>query len=233
LSAFHLEVFPKQDQLKGKGLGNLVKLPLGIHRLSGKRSYFLYCHDRSVEGQLTFLKRVRFTDLEKMKRPEEEMNEEKVLVHPRWKEWSIAFPALAALEESCPPLGQIIAFCRQGKDISVREEKVLFQTIGFLPEAKKLLHRLLSGQSDYNLHLVDYKLGRVRGKPLGCKRIHSLLGFEGEPCPFDPGIDYPHPLLHTPRWKEEEAGKSEKVENLSSALENLKNAISMLERFMR
>ncbi|WP_291319363.1 hypothetical protein [Desulfonatronospira sp.] len=37
---FNLEVFPKQDQLQGKGLGNLVKLPLGIHRASGKPSYF-------------------------------------------------------------------------------------------------------------------------------------------------------------------------------------------------
>ena len=28
-----------------------VKLPLGIHRLSGKRSYFVNFHDRSIEAQ--------------------------------------------------------------------------------------------------------------------------------------------------------------------------------------
>ena len=233
LSAFHLEVFPKQDKLKGKGLGNLVKLPLGIHRLKGKRSYFLNCHDRSLDGQLNCLKKVRFSELENMKIPPGDINDEKVLVHPRWKEWTNEFPALAALEESCPPIGQIIAFCRQGRDISVREEKVLFQTIGFLSEAKKLLHHLFSGQTDYNIHLVDYKLSRIRGKPLGCKRIHSLLGFTGEACPFNPGVEYAHPLLHTAQWKEEETMKSEKVENLSSALDNLRNAISQLERFMR
>lgn len=38
LSCFQLEVFPKQDRLAGKGLGNLVKLPLGIHRLTGPPS---------------------------------------------------------------------------------------------------------------------------------------------------------------------------------------------------
>jgi len=32
------EVFPKQDRLTGEGYGNLVKLPLGIHRGSGKWS---------------------------------------------------------------------------------------------------------------------------------------------------------------------------------------------------
>lgn len=35
------EVFPKQEIVAEKGLGNLVKLPLGIHQASGQRSLFL------------------------------------------------------------------------------------------------------------------------------------------------------------------------------------------------
>ncbi|HNS10285.1 MAG TPA: CRISPR-associated primase-polymerase type A1 [Candidatus Ozemobacteraceae bacterium] len=35
------EVFPKQEIVAEKGLGNLVKLPLGIHQASGRRSLFL------------------------------------------------------------------------------------------------------------------------------------------------------------------------------------------------
>lgn len=37
----HLEFFPKQARLKGKGLGNLIKLPLGVHRRTGRRSLLL------------------------------------------------------------------------------------------------------------------------------------------------------------------------------------------------
>lgn len=37
----NLELFPKQTAIKGEGLGNLIKLPLGIHRRSGRRSQFL------------------------------------------------------------------------------------------------------------------------------------------------------------------------------------------------
>jgi hypothetical protein len=33
---------------------------------------------------------------------------------------------------------------------------------------------------DYNPHLVDFRLSRLRGTPLGCRRIHSLLSFTGE-----------------------------------------------------
>jgi hypothetical protein len=34
-------MFPKQDSLNGKDLGNLMKLPLGINRKTGNRSYFV------------------------------------------------------------------------------------------------------------------------------------------------------------------------------------------------
>jgi hypothetical protein len=42
-SGLHLEFFPKQGSIrdKGKGLGNLIKLPLGIHRRTGRRSQLL------------------------------------------------------------------------------------------------------------------------------------------------------------------------------------------------
>ena len=39
--ALDIEVFPKQDSLGGKDLGNLMALPLGIHQVTGQRKYFL------------------------------------------------------------------------------------------------------------------------------------------------------------------------------------------------
>ncbi|HOI10440.1 MAG TPA: CRISPR-associated primase-polymerase type A1, partial [Myxococcota bacterium] len=36
-----IEVFPKQSRVAAGGLGNLIKLPLGVHRLTGRRSWFL------------------------------------------------------------------------------------------------------------------------------------------------------------------------------------------------
>lgn len=233
LAAFRLEVFPKQNQLSGKGLGNLVKLPLGVHRLTGKRSYFMECHDRSIEGQLDFLKNAKPVRLDELSLKKNRGAVEKIIVHPRWKKWSKEYPSLAKLENLCPPIAQIIATCRHGKDISMREEKIIFQTVGFLPEAKKLLHHLMAFPADYNPHLVDFKLSRLRGKPLGCKRIHSLLNFTGEPCSFGQKEEYDHPLLHLGSAKEFTGPKAEKIENLSSALDNLKTAISLLERFMR
>jgi hypothetical protein len=43
-----VEVFPKQDRLGGKGLGNLIKLPLGLHQVTLRPSHFLDPHMQPV-----------------------------------------------------------------------------------------------------------------------------------------------------------------------------------------
>lgn len=43
-----VEVFPKQDSLDGKDLGNLMALPLGIHRKTGKKKQFVRVSSDSI-----------------------------------------------------------------------------------------------------------------------------------------------------------------------------------------
>ncbi len=58
-SQLHLEFFPKQAQLSGKGLGNLIKLPLGIHRRTGHRSTLLDDTGTAVPEPFAVLRAVR------------------------------------------------------------------------------------------------------------------------------------------------------------------------------
>ena len=233
LSTFSLEVFPKQDRLGGKGFGNLIKLPLGIHRLTGKRSYLVECANRSVDAQLDYLTTVRYANAQKMTAAWGSNKGAEVLVHPRMKAWADAFPQLYRLQTLCPPLGQIMSLCMEGGRVSLREEKVLYQTIGFLPEGRRMLHHLLSQANDYNPHMVDFRLSRLRGTPLGCRRIHSIMDFTGEFCRFTAKGDYMHPLLHCEGWQDPAQPVAEKAENLSSALLRLQTAIQEVERFMK
>ncbi|MFO7877850.1 MAG: hypothetical protein R6U55_14845 [Desulfovermiculus sp.] len=64
VSCFELEVFPKQDTISGKGFGNLVKLPLGLRRVTGTRSYFLPRPGRGVWEDLSKLESVRISCLD-------------------------------------------------------------------------------------------------------------------------------------------------------------------------
>lgn len=234
LTAFTLEVFPKQDRLSGKGFGNLVKLPLGIHRVTGKPSSFVACKDRSVDAQLAWLAGVEPLDIEKLEDSEKKAVATKVVAHPRWQQWTEQFPELAKLTTHCPPLGQLIALCREGKRPGTREEQILFQTVGFLPRAKTLLHHLYGFSSDYNPHWVDFKLSRLRGTPLGCRRIHALLGYVGDMCVFDGTAEYPHPLLHIDASGQGyQSGRSEKAANLTEALDTLRSAMDRVLVFMK
>jgi hypothetical protein len=48
--AVNVELFPKQDQLTGKGWGNLIKLPLGLHQKTLRASRLLDQDLRPVDG---------------------------------------------------------------------------------------------------------------------------------------------------------------------------------------
>lgn len=236
LTCFQIEVFPKQDTLSGKGLGNLVKLPLGVHRGTGKPSFFLLAPDRSVESQLAFLekvKRISLADLETVAAAHERA---KVIVHPRHEAWAREFPELAVLEQKCSIIAQILAACRSSRSLSVREEKVLLCTVGHLPQARKLLHHVFEQLPEYNRPLLDYKIARIRGTPLGCKRIHSLLGDVDPtlPCRFETqDSGYWTPLLHLEGGNEYcSVPKSERIESLEDALEILDVSIRQVRRFL-
>lgn len=237
LSCFSLEVFPKQDHLSGKGLGNLVKLPLGIHRQTGKRSFFIQCPQKDIDAQLAFLRDVPRSDPGRIQCEAKAGSGARLVLHPGMKALNDKFPDLFELAKKCPALGRLFALVRERRSIGVREEKILFQTLGFLPQGKHMLHYLLSCDPEYNPHLVDYKLSRVRGTPLGCRRIHTLTGYDRDFCRIEPDeTGYLHPLIHLASWAAVSGGnpgKSEKIENLSGAVMNMKTAIVQLERFLK
>lgn len=56
---FALEFFPKQPHRGGKGLGNLIKLPLGVHRRTGYRSLLLDRDGRAVDRPFELLRNLR------------------------------------------------------------------------------------------------------------------------------------------------------------------------------
>lgn len=53
-----VEVFPKQTSVRGGGLGNLIKLPLGYHRRTGRRALFLQPGGEPYPRQLELLLQV-------------------------------------------------------------------------------------------------------------------------------------------------------------------------------
>jgi hypothetical protein len=49
VDTFSIEIFPKQDTLEEGAIGNLLRLPLGINRKSGKNGYFVHFYGDMTE----------------------------------------------------------------------------------------------------------------------------------------------------------------------------------------
>lgn len=61
-----VEVFPKQSQLRPDQVGNLIKLPLGIHRVTGRRSLFLERDGTALADPIEALRTVPLIDRERV-----------------------------------------------------------------------------------------------------------------------------------------------------------------------
>ncbi len=234
---FQLEIFPKQDRLAGKGLGNLVKLPLGIHRGSGKRSYLLGAGGKDEPSQLAFLHSIVPTPAERILEIAERADTAEIVQHPATRRASRKFPVLEQLIQGCFLIGRVVRELLHGRSISERERRVVIWTIAHLKEGREIIHHLFSNTPDYSRPLLDYELSQVRGTPLGCKKIHGLLG-QGDvvlPCTFQlKKGEYRHPLLHLDEWTSDDRHppKAERIVNLQDAISNLKAAISAVERYL-
>jgi hypothetical protein len=227
LQYFNLEVFPKQNHLSGKGLGNLVKLPLGIHKKSGKKSYFPECRSMEKDSQLEFIKKYKRQSIKEIKIHDKQADVKNFPVKKNSEENEVL-----KIKNLCPPLGQIISQSLNKKNITKTEEKIIYQTFGFLPQGRRIVHKLFQRLPDYNHHIVDMYLTKLKGTPLGCRKIHNITGYTGDYCYFEKNGSYLTPLLHLGYSPDHFKGRSEKKESLQQALENLKTAVSIVERYM-
>lgn len=216
----NIEIFPKQSNLPPNGLGNLIKIPLGIHKLSGRRVQFLDLDGTPIADQHAWLMTAPRTSrdtilryLEQVApRTEEENpsapwegNEEGGAASPR--------PALQILQEyhpddditlqtvlgHCVTLRTLVNKAETERALTHDEVNVLLYTLGHLENGPQAVNSLLR-----KCPTVDSKLylkSRLRGNPISCpsirKKIPSVTA--GLPCNCEFATEaglYPNPLLH-------------------------------------
>ncbi len=214
----YIEIFPKQMFLKGKDrLGNLIKLPLGIHRRSGKRSLFLNDELLPPKDQLSFLLEIEKTEkdrvvelcdvlkdelppLDFVKQPPKDIEKEKEFVIEDDREFNI-------LIRRCPVIGVLWDKVRAGAGLNSDESMVIVFTLGHLTNGPKVVNSILRRAGIFDEK--SYLKSKLRGYPMGCPKIRKKIPyitlntckdcFSGE----DLGT-YPNPLLHLREFEKED-----------------------------
>lgn len=199
----HLEFFPKQGSLKGKGLGNLIKLPLGIHRRTGRRAFLLNSSGDVLQNPFGFLRTVR-----KLERPAilqlfdflksipvvftvpNSVSSTSLItsdpiplaaspapsmpIIPDWTENDFVLePRISHLFARCPVLQSLKDKADSQRSLSHEEQLILIHTLGHLDAGPLAVNFLLKKCVDVG---PEKLMGdKLKGSPTACANIRKRI----------------------------------------------------------
>lgn len=242
-----LEVFPKQTRVAPDQYGNLIKLPLGIHRGSGRRAVFLDACGEPVSNQEEFLfsiqrnrKDVALDFVSSTPAPGELMEESKSPPSPLEPPYEPAEDlALQTVLSRCVTLRTVKERACASGVLSHDEVIVLSHSLGHLERGPEAVNSILRVCGD----IAESRMlqSRLRGNPISCARIRARIPHVTSQLDCDCSLEYPgqypHPLLHLNQPLEsadlEEAHRHALVRDYRTAQEQLQVAQNQLEHLRR
>jgi len=210
-----IEIFPKQARISAANYGNLVKLPYGIHRVSGLPSSML-AEDGSLIPFADFVRQPRLTSAQdflsalRSLDPNFTVSQTRPAApapsfEPPWEKESAPAPdpetdpEWLCLKQNCHALWTVDNLIKTRGSLSSGQKNVLRFTCGYLKQGPALVNHLLRQCS--GTEPADLMRNSFKGNAISCAKIRSHLAGELDPnlcnCDFslDPGM-YPTPLLH-------------------------------------
>jgi hypothetical protein len=218
-----VEVFPKQTRAPQK-VGNLIKLPLGIHRKTGRRSVLLDPQGTPFDNQPEALMQISLTPsallqelLDKLntssspptksssRRPAPNPNnhindppEQQAVALASAEEFTHD-PVLKQLRARCHLLDTLINRILASRHVSYDERLILEHTLGHLPNGARLVNFLLFPCENFDTRFL---MGRPhRGHPMSCAKMAAraphIVMTSACICDFSGACaNYPTPLNH-------------------------------------
>src|SRR5262249_43237797 len=205
-----------------QGLGNLIKLPLGVHRRTGRRAVLLDDGGLPLADPFAALRQVRRLPREALYRLIERLKATagpgKPAAPPEpaapappggppppepgraWTEPAFeAAPRMLRLLARCPVLAELKRQVDQHRRLSHEEQLVLIHSLGHLPGGPQAVNYLLSRCADVGPEKL--LKSPLRGNPVSCPSIRKKIGHVTRRvacnCTFEQApARYPTPLLH-------------------------------------
>lgn len=211
----HIEIFPKQSRISANSYGNLVKLPYGLHRLSGLSSSML-AEDGSLIPFQDFIRAPKlisnqvfisalysldpnFNILNGLSGNQEDYIQHENDDHGLPLPDPETDPEWLCLRQNCHALWSVDNLIKTRSILTVEQKNVLKFTAGYLKQGPTIVNALLRRCS--NLDPSDLMKSGFKGNSISCAKIRSHLAdvIDLNQCACDfslsPGM-YPTPILH-------------------------------------
>jgi len=200
----HWEIFPKQDSLEEGQLGNLIKLPLGIHKKTGRRALFVDPEGKVYADQIEFLnliKRIDRTSLQNAIKRLLDINVEKA-APPGPEILKEKYHDLRGIWEKCAVVNALVEKSFATHHLTNSERVVLKCIFAHLGDrGVGFLHSVIGNCLDYSYEATQYQIERTHKNPISCPKIRQHLpeitSSVNCSCEFElPEDGYPSPILH-------------------------------------
>jgi len=196
----HREIFPKEERVAPQALGSMVKLPLGLHRLTNRRCWFLDSAGQPIADSFAWLRNLEtissnqfFAALEKAKT---------TLAGPGSGEPVADRTQVDKIFAGCNVLRHFKDKAEKTKWLNHVERLTVASVLGHLGLAgHQAVHEIIRFTTNYDHRITQKWLDRVKGFPISCPRIrerHSdITPVVGCCCQFpNRNNSYPSPVLH-------------------------------------
>ena len=216
----HRELFPGSKARPADALHSRIKVPLGVHRVSGRRSVFVGADGHPFDHGTSLLALNNRNKAAALRGAVErwahyvqdhtEAHANQAGVTEKQNEGTAPVAGTSGaytggvelLFEKCAVLGYLRQKAIESSQLNHAERCILrgvLEPMG--AEGVEALHTILKHCKNYNRHQTDAFLSRGVLKPMGCRRIREILGAVADEigctCHFKPRKqDYAHPLRH-------------------------------------
>lgn len=229
-----LEWYPKASRPGSRGLGNLIKLPLGVHRRTGRRSVLLDPQGNPLARPWEAIRQQARLDRETILRvidaaraaAQPEADEEAPVPEaeeglqsagtppatvPARTAWTAAdfdaSPSFRRLFAGCEVLALLRRKAETERRLTHEETVVMTHTFGHMPGGVAALNYLLG--LCVNVPRTAFLASPLRGNPISCPKIRARIPDTTARCRCactfpDSPEHYPTPLLHLHGLTQEE-----------------------------
>lgn len=211
-SELHVDVFPRQDTVEPGQLGNLIKLPLGVHRRTGRRCLFLDPEGHALPDPFRALAETPRLPPDVLLRAAEQLTTlpppvppgppeeqearqlQEALTPPYNPE---ADPEFQTIVTCCPVLGALVQKARTDHMLTYDEQLVLVHTLGYLTHGVEIVNAILG--TCINVYPQLLLKSPLRGNPMSCPKIRQRIPHVTRRipchCPEQTELGYPTPVL--------------------------------------
>lgn len=188
-----IEIFPKQIKTEKDRFGNLIKIPLGIHKKTGKRCLFADETLNIAENQREFIITIEESSseiLDKIYREDDTVNvefyekPERTAVHEKniknsirkeIPEKPIFMQELNILKRNCIVLNYIIEKSEKTGFLSEEDEKIAAEVVKNCKNGEIILKEIMMKCINYNENRFKILIKKMSKYPVSCENIRRKI----------------------------------------------------------